>query len=419
MIVRKIRPEELKRTKELFAAAFHTVYENEKAPLAVYEDVCKNPKTREDVCPLDKYAALEDDDQTMMSCLSVIRYPMHFDGHTVVMAGIGGVSTLPQYRRRGGIRACFHKMMPELYQEDVVFSCLYPFSTEYYRKFGYEMSPQVSIYEWKLSFLPTGNARGHCVLVDASNRMDLLADVRRIDKVWQKRYNLMVCGEEWEYRFITEANPYQTCSYTYLYYKEDGTPAAYLTFHSEDTPGGKVIAATRLLFTDVCGLLGILALMRGFASDYTAVRFSLPEECEIEPLIRELSLNACTRTRGNMGMMRVIHVQKALELARYRGSGELTLRILDEQIQENNGVFSVRFEHNRAVCVKRLPAEEKAQLSMTIQDFSRFIIGAFETETMSFCRQLVWEGKGAPDTASFEKLGRVFYKKPCCLMENF
>ncbi len=216
MIVRKIRPEELKRTKQLFAVAFHTVYENEKAPLAVYEDVCKNPKTREDVCPLDKYAALEDDDQTMMSCLSVIRYPMHFDGHTVVMAGIGGVSTLPQYRRRGSIRACFHKMLPELYQEDVVFSCLYPFSTEYYRKFGYEMSPQASVYEWKLSFLPAGNVRGHCVLVDASNRMDLLADVRRIDKVWQKRYNLMVCGEEWEYRFITEANPYQTCSYTYL-----------------------------------------------------------------------------------------------------------------------------------------------------------------------------------------------------------
>ncbi len=180
-----------------------------------------------------------------------------------------------------------------------------------------------------------------------------------------------------------------------------------------------MIAATRLLFTDVCGLLGILALMRGFASDHTSVRFTLPEECEIEPLILELSLNACTRTRGNMGMMRVIHVQKALELARYRGSGELTLRILDEQIQENNGVFSVRFEQNRAVCVKRLPAEEKAQLSMTIQDFSRFIIGAFETETMSFCGQLVWEGKGAPDTASFEKLGRVFYKKPCCLMENF
>ena len=398
MIVRKIRPEELKRTKELFAAAFHTVYENEKAPLAVYEDVCKNPKTREDVCPLDKYAALEEDDQTMMSCLSVIRYPMHFDGHTVVMAGIGGVSSLPQYRRRGGIRACFEKMLPELYQEDVVFSCLYPFSTEYYRKFGYEMSPQLSAYEWKLSFLP---------------------DVKRIDKVWQKNYNLMICGEEWEYRFITEANPYQTGSYTYLYYKEDGTPTAYLTFHSEDTPNGKVIAATRLLFTGVCGLLGLLTLMRGFASDYTAVRFTLPEDCEIEPLIPELSLNACTRTRRNMGMVRVIHVQKALELARYQGSGTLTLRILDEQIAENNGVFSVSFEQNRAVCVKRLPAEEKAQLSMTIQDFSRFIIGAFETETMSFCGQLVWEGKGAPDTASFEKLGRVFYKKPCCLMENF
>ena len=232
------------------------------------------------------------------------------------------------------------------------------------------MSPQVSVYEWKLSFLPAGNVRGHCVLVDASNRMDLLADVRRIDKVWQKRYNLMVCGEEWEYRFITEANPYQTCSYTYLYYKEDGTPSAYLTFHSEDTPGGKVIAATRLLFTDVCGLFGILTLMRGFASDYTAVRFSLPEECEIEPLIPELSLNACTRTRRNMGMMRVIHVQKALELARYRGSGELTLRIWMNRFRKITVFFPCALSRTGQCASSALPAEEKAQLSMTIQDFS-------------------------------------------------
>ena len=96
MIVRKIKPEELKRTKELFAAAFEFAYENDKTAREVYEAVLEHPKSREDETPLQKYAAFEDDDKTMTSCLSVNSYEMNFDGNLTKMAGIGGVSSLPQ-----------------------------------------------------------------------------------------------------------------------------------------------------------------------------------------------------------------------------------------------------------------------------------------------------------------------------------
>ena len=89
MIVRKIRPEELKRTRELFSVAFDYPYDCKDSKEEVYKKVTENPETREDAYPLDKYAAFEDDDETMFSCLSAIRYPMSFDGHRVPMAGIG------------------------------------------------------------------------------------------------------------------------------------------------------------------------------------------------------------------------------------------------------------------------------------------------------------------------------------------
>ena len=81
MIVRKIKPEELKGTKELFAMAFEFTYDNKDSAMKVYEDTVSSPKSREDDTPLNKYAAFEDDDKTMMSCLSVNSYEMNFDGN--------------------------------------------------------------------------------------------------------------------------------------------------------------------------------------------------------------------------------------------------------------------------------------------------------------------------------------------------
>ena len=139
MIIRKIRPEELKRTYELFGIAFEFSADWSKSPMEIYEEVKSNPKSREDACWGERWAAFKDDNSTMMSYFIAQPFPVQFDGNTYTMTGIGGVASLPQYRRQGGIRGCFEAALPAMYQDGHAFSYLYPFSTAYYRKFGYEM----------------------------------------------------------------------------------------------------------------------------------------------------------------------------------------------------------------------------------------------------------------------------------------
>lgn len=415
MIVRKIRPEELKRTKELFSIAFEYAYDCEEDAMEVYRESLKNPKSREDVCLLEKYAAFLDDDKTMTSCLSAIRYPMQFDGHSVTMAGIGGVSSLPQYRRTGGIRGCFTKMLPELYADGVAFSCLYPFSTAYYRKFGYEVGGASKVYDLDLSYLPAYKVKGHCVLLDETNRESASEDVKKVYQVWQQHYNGMIENESFEFVFATEANPYKKQEFVYLYYGEDAVPKAYLVFHKEKDEKGQKLVCSKFVFADVEGFKGLLALAKTFASDHYCIRFGLPEDRNITPLLEERSFGACKITESTLGMVRVVNVERVLKMARYRGSGVISIQVKDPYIPENNGTFGVMFTNGKAAAVKRLE-DKTPQIEMTIAEFSRWMMGTMETEALEFCEDVKIQDSSIVDTGL---AGQVFYKKPCYLMEYF
>ncbi len=101
------------------------------------KQIKESPSSRPDHYSLCRWAAF-DDDGTMMGSISTYPYQIRFDGKSVGMSGIGFVSTLPGYRRRGAIRGCFEQAFREMKELGQVFSALYPFSVEYYRQFGYE-----------------------------------------------------------------------------------------------------------------------------------------------------------------------------------------------------------------------------------------------------------------------------------------
>ncbi len=67
MIARKIRPEEVKRTEELFSVSFDSSYENDDSPMELYQKYMENPASREQEHCLERFAAFEDDDVTMTS----------------------------------------------------------------------------------------------------------------------------------------------------------------------------------------------------------------------------------------------------------------------------------------------------------------------------------------------------------------
>ena len=106
MLVRPITKEERLQSAQLFAIAFESPFDpNDLTPFA------ENPCI---------WAAFDEESGEMMSTVYVTDYRVQFDGGRYKMGGIGGVASLPQYRRAGGIRACFQKALPILYREGYV-----------------------------------------------------------------------------------------------------------------------------------------------------------------------------------------------------------------------------------------------------------------------------------------------------------
>lgn len=410
MIIRKIKPEELKRTEEIFSAAFNFPYEKEMSEMELYQTYTENPKNREQEFCLERFAAFEDDDKTMMSYFILNPFQVQFDGHQESMYGIGGVATLPQYRKSGGIRACFTEALPYMYKKDVVFSYLYPFSTAFYRKFGYEMCGRRQIYSVSLQHIPACKVNGKSYLLDRFTAERAMEDIPKVYSGFQKKYNIMTLGIPYDFTFIQSAEPYKDQTFTYVYCSEVKEPLAYMTFRCVLTPGDRHLECSQLCYLNREGLEGMLALVKTFASDFGYIRFPFPESSDLELILPEWSMNAVKRESGSNGMVRVINAKKALQDAAYRGSGSISIRIEDSYIEENNRTFHVTFKEG--VCEKIVCSDEEADITMPIGAFSALLTGGHDTSAVEMF-------DGVHIHKKCEALAGIFYKKPVYIMTGF
>ncbi len=393
MIVRKTEPNEARRINELFAIAFET-------PLS---DCPAGP----DDTNQHHWAAYTDSGE-MMSCITIPEFSVRFDSHACKMGGIGGVSTLPQYRRMGGIRRCFEAALPSLYAGGYEFSYLYPFSTAYYRKFGYECCVQK--YDWTvdLSLLAPPLWDGSFRLAEKDRPMT--DAIRAVERIWEDRYNMMVLHDEKSYDWTEKFDPAVKQEFTYVCFDGSGAANAFVTFKTAKERDGRNLICSRFCFTDRSGFAGLMHLFKSLAADHAFAKFKTPALPALQYLMPEWSLGAVHFSLSNAGMVRVVNVESVLKKAAYRGSGALRLGIHDPQIPENCGVFAVTFSDDRAVSVEKTDAEPDAAL--TISTFSALISGVCDfaeaAETFS--------GLEIRSAAPFD---RVFYRKPMMITDYF
>ena len=410
MIIRKIRPEEVKRTTELFSISFEFANDCEKSAEEIFKEVSTNPQSREDAFWTERWAAFEDDDKTMMSYFIAQPFPIHFDGQIYTMTGIGGVATLPQYRRSGGIRKCFEAALPNMYENDVTFSYLYPFSSAYYRKFGYEMGCERLQYHVSLSHIKTFPVNGKCHLVEPDNFM--LEDIKTIYRNWQNKYNMMIANEDYEYAWVLKSNPVKNQEFTYVYKSEQNEPLAYMTLKQANEADGRNILCTRMCFSNVEGLKGLLNILISLGSDHAYATFEVPADADLTLILPEWSMGAISLKRFWSGMVRVVNVEKALKGAKYIGDGSVSIAVKDPQIPANNGTFKVSFKDGTCTNIAKEEDYSTADVSMGINEFSRLIIGTCDTSSLPYMDNVTLHNKEA-------LLSQVFYKKPNMIVEYF
>ena len=206
MKIRTLEPNEGWRATQVAAVCFEFPFnleeERAKAEAMTAEEIeaAKNPpKTDGYPLPSDSFPAhtvwgcFSDDEKTLMGSIGITNYTCRFDGNAVLMGGIGGVSTLPAYRRGGTIRKCFEAALPDLYEKGFVFSTLYPFSRAYYRKFGYENGAFVRELTVDIEALPSQPVGG---TIEQLFPGDDLSPLLEIYNEFYKTYNLSVYRRE-------------------------------------------------------------------------------------------------------------------------------------------------------------------------------------------------------------------------------
>lgn len=394
MIVRQTRPEDSAAVNALFAVAFESTPEH--GPAQAEEGDVRH------------WGAFSEDGE-LMSSLSVTPFSLRFDGAACPMAGVGAVQTLPPYRRRGGVAACFAKALPALYADGYVFSYLYPFSTAFYRRFGFESCVVKTACKLDLTQLRLPPNKGYFRL--ARKDAPLGDAIRQVDRAWEARWNIEVIRGDWDYDWLEKLDPLATREYLYVSFDAAGEPLGYTAFRAEQEPDGRNLRCSRFRFVDRAGFRALLGVFQSLAADHRFVKFTLPADPALPYLMDEWSLGAAAFSLQPAGMVRAVNVEEVLRRAAYRGDGALRLGIRDELIPENNGVFFLRFENGRAVRVEK--TEEAPDAQLTIAAFSALIAGVCD-----FDGARAWMD-GIEVLAPAAPFAGVFYRKSMMISEYF
>ena len=391
MEVRRLTENEHFEANMISYVAFHMRMED---PEKVREDSKK--------LSMEDWGAISDDGKIMARILNY-RFDTWLDGQLVANGGIGGVSTLPEYRNTGAVRAIFGKLIPEAYRNGEVISTLYPFSHAFYRKFGYETACWRNDYEFAPGVLAGYRYDGTAELWKPD---DPVGEFTALYNRFAENYNLAVRRDD---KMMLEKHLkgeyYKDRKFGYLL-KEDGVPVAYLIFQDIRHDPAAILEVQDIAWDGRKGMNALLGFLGRFSADYGTVRMFLPASVELFSFIRSPRVYDIAQTVRQDYMIRAVNVQRLLEVIRKPDDCSFVIRVEgDEYIAENNGTWEVG--GSGAARTDKAP-----DLTVSIQALGQMAAGCVSLSEAMYRPDVAVAGKE-------DVLAKVFVRKPVLMEDHF
>ena len=349
------------------------------------------------------YGAFLDDGETLAATIFTPEFDSYYCGKVFKSVGIGGVATVPEYRRMGAIRAIFDEIFRQAPERGWVTSFLYPFSFNYYRQFGYECMLKrmtIKVPASALAKFPRNTSAKMYIKDGPVKEEDLLA----VYNAYAANYDCMFCRSKTR---AYSAKPHKSQKLTYLWYDGE-TPAALATVQCKDDR----MTVSELCYTSPDALRGILGFLRMFEGQVHEFKFrELPPDSELDLLLGEFVDVEYSLESNAMG--RVLLPQVLLENSLYPDEyGHFRLQI-DDPLAYNRGVYAVEYVRGEAQVI-RLPYDSAYDLSLSVPALSRILLGG---ERFDARRASYLDGVKIPGNA--DDFFRVFGKRTNNLLEKF
>lgn len=323
-MIRCLQPEEKYKQVALASVAFNL-------PVPDMEEIRANGRLT------GRVLGAFSEEGVLEAALSLNAFSANFQGNDLPVLGIGAVMTYPQFRRKGLVRALMSRALSDGLREGYAVSMLYPFSCDYYRKFGYERAIEyknLSVPIQALAHIPFGSA---FVLAENKALMQRACDC--YDSL-RRRYNLCFQSNAL-HRF--DADPHKNRTFTYL--AEDGSACICLSME------GSILKVQEMYYRDRAALVSVLGFLRSFEGQMLRINFiHLPADSELCELLTEDTGYEAGYEAG--AMARVLDVCAVLKANTYSGSGAFSFSVDDPILQENSGVYRVSYAGGKAEAVR-------------------------------------------------------------------
>jgi predicted acetyltransferase len=293
-------------------------------------------------------------------------------GGMIAAAGIGSVASAPELRRRGHVTALLRECADELRQSGVPLAILFPFKRSFYGRYGWATFMEYRVYQGPpalFSGFKPGPGSFSPVGVEQIDELDAV-----YRGALRGRFGPLLRDAAWwrdEVLHDWDGKPYLG----YLWRDEQGRARSYLLVRAVPEPaGGQRLACREIVALDPQARAQLFAFLGGHVDQVATVRFKAPADAPVNLLLAD-PLD-CT-IEPHM-MLRLLDVQAALAGFHYpkEVSGQLTIAVRDDWINENNAVFALELGAGHAE-LRRLPADSPADLGCDVrvlaQLYSRYL----------------------------------------------
>jgi predicted acetyltransferase len=348
------------------------------------------------------------DDGKLNSATVVNDYTIRMNGHDVKMGGIGGVATRPEYRGKGYTREIMRAICNEMREVGQIYSFLYPFSYEFYRKFGYELC-----FNRRMATIPIDQFAKfpYPAKFVAHEPEDDTAPFARLYDNFIADRNLAVVRGEGSWKWTLNRDPYLRMQFTYLNYGSDGVPNAYLLYNTEKRDGSSYIQIRELCWSTPEGLFNVFGFFGRMGAEYKGVRWNIPDGLNIQAILPD----GYAVEWGNRatGMNRVVDVPAVLNLhPAPAGKGKVTIGITDDFMPVNTGLYTLEWEDGKLTAKQSAESFTNADAEMNVTTLAQLVTGYIDPVEAQYRRDAVMGGK-------FEEMVALFPKKRLYLIEGF
>lgn len=364
MEYRKIRADEFQSAIRIQAQAFH--YQNFKDEV-------------NDTGDKHRYVYAAMDGEFMAASLVASPHSVNYYGQYVPMTAVGGVACLPEYRRGGHMRNLLTYTLQDAKNRGDKLAGLYPFSHEFYRKFGFEQSCRVQHLVIPMEKLKTFPTVGKAVQFFPG------MDETPFDRIWRaytQNCNL-ACDRVGKWKHLLEKSPYADRQYVYLWQDDTGEPQGYVIYTPDSYQDGPAYRIQDIAYTSPQALRGILGFMKVLSPQGYHLIWRAP--MTVEPFTLFPEPYGIQRQIYLHGMARLMDIPWCLENRFWpREQGTLTVRVTNDVIEDNNGVYRVTLGE-KVTCEKT--QDDDCDMTASIQALSLMCLGALDVDTLLLCRE--------------------------------